>query len=58
MLASAQTDLVALVDDIDRLDRAAGSSRPRVPVVFTNDGRARLVVRRDSWDDLLVRDVD
>ncbi|MET0453401.1 MAG: diaminopimelate decarboxylase [Mycobacterium sp.] len=30
----------------------------RVPVVFADDGRARLVVRRDSWDDLFVRDVD
>ncbi|MCV7289933.1 diaminopimelate decarboxylase [Mycolicibacterium wolinskyi] len=30
----------------------------RVPVVFTRDGDARLVVRRDTWDDLLVRDVD
>jgi len=29
----------------------------RVPVVFTR-GAARLVVRRDTWDDLLVRDVD
>ncbi|MCV7298810.1 diaminopimelate decarboxylase [Mycobacterium barrassiae] len=30
----------------------------RVPVVFTRDGDARLVVRRDTWDDLLMRDVD
>jgi diaminopimelate decarboxylase len=30
----------------------------RVPVVFARDGSARLVVRRDTWDDLLVRDVD
>ena len=30
----------------------------RVPVVFTQDGTARLVVRRDTWDDLLSRDVD
>jgi diaminopimelate decarboxylase len=30
----------------------------RVPVVFTRDGHARLVVRRDTWDDLLARDVD
>jgi diaminopimelate decarboxylase len=30
----------------------------RVPVVFARDGEARLVVRRDTWDDLLVRDVD
>jgi diaminopimelate decarboxylase len=30
----------------------------RVPVVFVRDGTARLVVRRDTWDDLLVRDVD
>jgi diaminopimelate decarboxylase len=29
----------------------------RVPVVFVSDGAARLVVRRDSWDDLLARDV-
>jgi diaminopimelate decarboxylase len=30
----------------------------RVPVVFTREGTARLVVRRDTWDDLLSRDVD
>jgi diaminopimelate decarboxylase len=30
----------------------------RVPVVFARDGNARLVVRRDTWDDLLIRDVD
>jgi diaminopimelate decarboxylase len=29
----------------------------RVPVIFASDGAARLVVRRDSWDDLLTRDV-
>ncbi len=30
----------------------------RVPVVFARGGEARLVVRRDTWDDLLSRDVD
>ena len=30
----------------------------RVPVVFARNGSARLVVRRDTWDDLLIRDVD
>jgi diaminopimelate decarboxylase len=30
----------------------------RVPVVFAHNGYARLVVRRDTWDDLLMRDVD
>lgn len=30
----------------------------RVPVVFTRAGAARLVVRRDTWNDLLMRDVD
>ncbi|HEY7042487.1 MAG TPA: diaminopimelate decarboxylase [Nocardioidaceae bacterium] len=30
----------------------------RIPVVFVRDGRARLVVRRETWDDLLARDVD
>ena len=30
----------------------------RVPVVFVRDGTARLVVRRDTWDDLVARDVD
>jgi diaminopimelate decarboxylase len=30
----------------------------RVPVVFAQNGTARLVVRRDTWDDLLARDVD
>lgn len=29
----------------------------RVPVVFAGDGEARLVVRRDTWSDLLSRDV-
>ena len=29
----------------------------RVPVVFARDGMARLVVRRDTWNDLLSRDV-
>jgi diaminopimelate decarboxylase len=30
----------------------------RIPVVFTRDGAARLVVRRDTWDELMSRDVD
>jgi diaminopimelate decarboxylase len=30
----------------------------RIPVVFAHDGHARQVVRRETWDDLLVRDVD
>jgi diaminopimelate decarboxylase len=30
----------------------------RIPVVFARDGRARLVVRRETWDDLSARDVD
>jgi diaminopimelate decarboxylase len=29
----------------------------RIPVVFAAGGTARLVVRRDTWDDLLSRDV-
>jgi diaminopimelate decarboxylase len=29
----------------------------RIPVVFAGNGSARLVVRRDTWDDLFVRDV-
>ncbi|MGH2957628.1 MAG: diaminopimelate decarboxylase [Solirubrobacterales bacterium] len=29
---------------------------PRPPVVFCRDGDARVVVRRESWDDLLARD--
>ncbi len=29
----------------------------RIPVVFVSGGLARLVVRRDTWDDLLSRDV-
>jgi len=29
----------------------------RIPVVFVNDGAARLVVRRETWEDLLARDV-
>ncbi|MDZ4268146.1 MAG: diaminopimelate decarboxylase [Mycobacterium sp.] len=30
----------------------------RVPVVFVAAGDARLVVRRDTWEDLVLRDVD
>ena len=30
---------------------------PRAPVVFVSDGDARLVVRRETYDDLLARDV-
>jgi diaminopimelate decarboxylase len=30
----------------------------RIPVVFAGHGEARLVVRRETWDDLLARDVD
>jgi diaminopimelate decarboxylase len=29
----------------------------RIPVVFANDGQSRLVVRRETWPDLLSRDV-
>ena len=29
---------------------------PRPPVIFCRDGEARVVVRRESWDDLLARD--
>ncbi len=29
----------------------------RIPVVFASGGQARLVVRRDTWEDLLSRDV-
>jgi diaminopimelate decarboxylase len=30
----------------------------RIPVVFAADGEARLVVRRETWSDLMSRDVD
>jgi len=30
----------------------------RIPVVFTRDGAARLVVRRETWADLMARDVE
>ena len=30
----------------------------RIPVVFARDGSARLVVRRETWEDLMARDVD
>jgi diaminopimelate decarboxylase len=33
-----------------------GALRP--PVVFVADGSARLVVRRETYDELTVRDVD
>jgi diaminopimelate decarboxylase len=29
---------------------------PRPPVIFCRDGKARVVVRRETWDDLLSRD--
>jgi diaminopimelate decarboxylase len=29
---------------------------PRPPIVFCRDGQARVVVRRETWDDLLARD--
>jgi diaminopimelate decarboxylase len=31
---------------------------PRPPVVFCREGEARVVVRRESWDDLLSRDAE
>jgi hypothetical protein len=31
---------------------------PRPPVVFVADGQARLVVRRETYDDLIRRDLD
>jgi diaminopimelate decarboxylase len=31
---------------------------PRPPVVFCRDGDARVVVRRETWDDLMARDVE
>jgi diaminopimelate decarboxylase len=31
---------------------------PRPPVVLCSDGDARVVVRRETWDDLLARDVE
>jgi diaminopimelate decarboxylase len=30
----------------------------RIPVVFAVDGRSRLVVRRETWADLTLRDVE
>ncbi|WP_155919872.1 MULTISPECIES: hypothetical protein [unclassified Mycolicibacterium] len=34
------------------------NSARRALVVFAHNGTARLVVRRDTWEDLLARDVD
>jgi diaminopimelate decarboxylase len=34
------------------------NGQPRPPVVFCKDGDARVVVRRETYDDLLARDVD
>jgi diaminopimelate decarboxylase len=34
------------------------NGQPRPPVVFVGDGDARLVVRRETYDDLTARDVD
>lgn len=30
----------------------------RIPVVFARDGSSRLVVRRETWEELMARDVD
>ncbi len=30
---------------------------PRPPVIFCEDGEARVVVRRETWDDLMLRDI-
>jgi diaminopimelate decarboxylase len=32
------------------------NGKPRPPVIFCRDGEARVVVRRETWDDLLTRD--
>ncbi len=32
------------------------NGKPRPPVIFCRDGEARVVVRRETWDDLLSRD--
>jgi diaminopimelate decarboxylase len=34
------------------------NGQPRAPVIFCSDGDARVVVRRETYDDLLARDVD
>src|SRR5207237_6967504 len=34
------------------------NSVPRPPVIFCRDGNARVVVRRETYDDLAARDVD
>ena len=34
------------------------NGQPRPPVIFCRDGDARLVVRRETYDDLLIRDVE
>jgi diaminopimelate decarboxylase len=30
---------------------------PRPPVIFCEDGDAQVVVRRETWDDLMLRDM-
>jgi diaminopimelate decarboxylase len=30
---------------------------PRPPVIFCEDGEATVVVRRETWDDLMLRDM-
>jgi diaminopimelate decarboxylase len=34
------------------------NGQPRPPVIFCKDGDARVVVRRETYDDLLARDID
>jgi diaminopimelate decarboxylase len=33
------------------------NGKPRPPVIFCSDGEARVIVRRETWNDLLSRDV-
>ena len=37
--------------------RALAESVPRPPVLFCSDGEARVVVRRETYEDLTARDV-
>ena len=37
--------------------RDSYNGMPRPPVIFCEDGQSRVVVRRETYEDLLVRDV-
>jgi diaminopimelate decarboxylase len=61
MLASPRAGDVLVTPATGAYGHAMASNyngMPRPPVVFCHEGDARVVVRRETWDDLLARDVE